>query len=163
MTTTGLSLVHTVELLKKIPKEINEYIIDMSKEMSGQDIASAFNQEVMDLFVTLERCTREHNVQKSCNISGNRAMFDAILAVNRNAPIDRFSTVVLEHAPRIFAKDEDYFYHLDISELDKFNVIRADVFRDLSHKMNPIDKSLIFDHFSMLTTYTCAYVYKSLL
>lgn len=151
--------------MKLVPNEYKQSIAETC-EMNYRDIIDDFNQEALGLIGCLESLARKYGMYKESNIAHNTALLKKVIGINTELPILKFSGMAMEHAHMIFARNEEYFQHLDIPEGElgtgsSFTLIKPEVFKAIATMMTPEEKEPIFDHVTMMAIYSCASFVKN--
>lgn len=151
--------------MKMVPNEYKQSILETS-EMNYRDIVDDFNQEALSLIGFLATLAHKYHLYEESNIVHNTSLLKKVIGVNKELPILKFSAVAMEHAHMIFARNEEYFQHLDIPEGElgdggSFTLIKPEVFKKISTMMTSEEKEPIFDHVTMMTIYSCASFIKN--
>lgn len=157
-----------VESLGRVPNDTKQMIYQLSMELSEMEIIQFFNQQGRDLFRILHEITHKHKDSKKFNISGYKMFFDQALKINAKLPIDKFTLIVLEYAPEIYAEEEDCFMAMTIPDTkvnvgNEFGLIRTQMFKDLWVTLDKSKKDELSEVVILLTTYAHAYLYKTLM
>ena len=157
-----------IDALSKVEKNTNQMIVDMIDEMSLEEIIRLFNQETLDFFNTLVKITKQINKEREYGIAAYLALFENAIRINTKLPIDKFSMVILEFAPYIYAEKEDVFLNMDIPDTklgdgNEFNLIRSKNFKRLWKILDGENKEKVKEQIILMTTYSHAYFYKSIL
>lgn len=165
---TQQKLVKVVNALEKVNKDTNSMIISMAKSMSEIEIIRLFNQETQDLFHLLLSITKRLQKEDKYKVAGYKLLFDNAIKMNSKLPLDKFTLIILEFAPEIYAEDDNCFLNMSIPDSEvsvgnEFGVIRSEMFKNLWKELDGNDKKKIADNVIMLTTYAHAHFYKTVL
>lgn len=154
--------------LGRISDEVKSSIFEMSQQLSELDIIQYFNQQASDLFDFVLQITKKMGKEREYKVTGYKSIFENALKINVKMPIDKFTLVVLEYAPEIYAQEEDCFLSMTIPDAkvnvgNEFSMIRSEMFKSLWVTLNSLDKKAIGEKVVDLTTYAHMYLYKSVL
>lgn len=151
--------------LSQIDPSINQGILDMARGLSKQEIINLFNQSAMDFFATAIYVTTQMKREKEFGFAGYETIFSTTLKINAQLPIDKFTLIILEHAPDIYDANETHFLRMhipngEIKTSNAFSIIKSDEFKKLWCVLQPSDKEKVKEHIISLTTYAHAFFYK---
>lgn len=155
-----------IHSLQKVPQETHLMVFNLANALSELQIIQSFNQSANDMFNTVLQITIELGKEKEYNVSGYKNLFDMALKHNIKLPIDKFTLIILEFAPQIYAKDENCFLTMTIPDKNvnvgnEFGLIRSEMFKKLWVVINSKQKAELVDKIILLTTYAHTYLYKS--
>jgi hypothetical protein len=154
--------------LERIPKETLDDVLSMADSMTCEETVQKFNNQAKDTFVLLERIATMCNKYEECNIVGNKKLFDHAVKQNADLAVNKFTLVILEYAPEIYAADHECFLKMSIPEselkvADGFSLVKTTMFKEMWVQLSNDFQSEIIDNMILLTMYAHAYLYKTLL
>lgn len=160
-------LLRVVDSLDQVAQDIKQEIYDMSLKLDKFEIIRLFNQQAFDLFTIMATITSKLNKEKDYKVGGYRILFENALKINLEAPIDKFTLLILEHAAEIYDENEESFLKMTIPDANikvgnEFSIIRCEKFKELWKLMDNNDKEILKNNVINLTMYAHAFLYKKI-
>lgn len=160
-------LENVIDSIDRVPLDVKQAIFSMSNEMGEMEIIQSFNQQAQDMFASVLYMTKKVNKDKEYNFSGYKVLFDTAIKHNNKLPIDKFTLIILEFAAEIYAGEEDCFLKMSIPDKEvkvgnEFGMIRSESFKILWKLLGRSDKKKLKDQIQSLTTFSHAYLYKTI-
>lgn len=169
------SLSKVVKALERVSLDTSNMIAGMAKGMTEAEIINHFNQSAKDFFNTTISVTKRMGIAREYGGEAYLAIFENAIKMNGRMPIDKFTMLILEFAPEIYAEDENCFLDMEIPDRNlnemgapvtsdnEFSLIRSEKFKKLWKILSPADKETIKADIILLTTYAHTYFIYSLL
>jgi signal transduction histidine kinase len=157
-------LAEAVEAISRVDPDICSKIFAMSQVKSVVEIVNSFNQAARDLFAILLEVSRDNRIDYGMN--GYKFMFDSAIKMNARLPLDKFTLVILKHAPEIYDEDEKNFLSMTVPDASVsvgggFELIKSTSFKNLWLSATDEHKATIKRRVITLTYYAQAYLYKT--
>ncbi len=154
--------------LERVPEEIQQDVLSLANSMTCEETVQKFNNQAKDNFVILEKIATMCNKYKECNIEGNKKLFDHAVKQKADLAVNKFTLVILEYAPEIYAADHECFLKMSIPEselkvADGFSLVKTTMFKEMWVQLPNDFQCEIIDNMILLTMYAHAYLYKTLL
>lgn len=151
--------------LSTIDPNITSGILDLAKNLSEQEIINLFNQNAIDFFNMAIETSQNLGLEKEFGFGAYKTLFTSALKINAKLPIDKFTIIILEHAPDIYDENEKYFLEMSIPDgevkvSNAFSIIKSTEFKKLWMVLDQKYKEIVKEHIISLTTYAHAYFYK---
>lgn len=148
--------------LKRVNDKTTNIILEMSQQMSNNEVISLFNQAALDFFQTLLRITQAMGKENEYGITKYLSLFRTAADMNKRLPIEKFTTTILEYAAEIYAEDETTFLDMEIPDTEvgsgnEFNIIRSGKVKELWKAGSRENKELVKEKIIALTTWCHVY------
>lgn len=157
-----------IAALERVDLAIRQEIYKMSLNMSRDMLVQSFNQRAKDMFSLLERISRACGRYETTDLAANRSLFNTAVTTSPEIAVNKFTLLVLEFAPEIYARDEEAFLKMTIPETDVktsagWGVIRSNEFRDMwVHDMTGEMKTQVTELMIRMVTIAQAFLYQTI-
>jgi hypothetical protein len=157
-----------IKALDRVSQETKQMVFEMARSMSEQEIIQSFNQQSLVLFNLMTTISKRIGKEREVGAAGYKLLFDKAIKINAKLPIDKYTLIILEYAPEIYAEDENCFLKMSIPDTNvtignAYGLIRSKMFQTLWKELGQEDRKKLRECFILLTTYAHVYFYKSLL
>lgn len=157
-----------IKALDRVKYETKQMIFEMANSMTEQEIIQSFNQQSLVLFNLMSSISKRIGKEREVGASEYKLLFDKAIKINAKLPIDKYTLIILEYAPEIYAEDEDCFLKMTIPDTDvsvgnAYGLIRSKMFQTLWKGLCQEDRKKLRECFILLTTYAHVYLYKNLI
>lgn len=165
MTSAEQQLNNVIRSLDRVKLETKQMIFDIGESMSELEIIQSFNQRAFDLFNILTDLTKKLNKENDYKVVSYKTLFENAIKINVKLPLDKFTLIILEYAPEIYAENEDCFMTMSVPDTtvhvgNEFSIIRSEMFKKIWTELNQNDKNIVKDNIILLTTFAHAHLYK---
>lgn len=154
--------------LDRVDEDTKRDAYEMAKSMPSIEVMKGFNQSAIDLFSTMDNFCRKLKLGKKYDVSGYRELLTFAIKQNVKIPINKFTLIILEYAPEIYAEEVDKFLGMEIPVTEvkmgnAFSVIKTETFKEMWRLSSKEDKNYVGKIFINMTFYAQVYFYQTII
>lgn len=157
------TMLRVVAALNGVDEKNKQMVRRIANGYTEIEIVTKFNQAGKDFFVLLNRLTSEAG--KDYGVKGYEKLFHHAIGLRKDWPIDKFTLLILQFAPQVYAEDEQFFLDVKIPDQqvrinNEFGIIKTEAFKELWLTTSEQNRNDLKDACLLLVTFAHAYFVK---